>query len=40
MTKYNINFQESQILMVIIANSNQEARAIFNKSISVKEAKQ
>lgn len=36
MDKYNIIFQDDQVLQVIMANSNAEARAIFNKSISVK----
>ncbi len=33
---YNILFQDSEVLMVIEANSNREARRKFNKSISIK----
>jgi len=36
MEKYNIIFQNSQVLMVIQASSNKEAREKFFKSISVK----
>jgi len=40
MEKYNIIFNDSdaeeEILMVIMARNNQEARRIFNKEISVK----
>ena len=36
METYNIVFQDSQVLQVILAENNAEARKIFNKSISVK----
>ena len=33
---YNIWFQDSEILMVVEAKNNKEARRIFNKQISIK----
>jgi|26BtaG_2_1085354.scaffolds.fasta_scaffold03248_3 hypothetical protein len=36
MEKYNILFQGSEVLMVIQAKSNSEARRLFNKNISIR----
>lgn len=36
MKTYMINFQDSQDIMTIQANSNGEARQDFNRNISVK----
>ena len=34
--KYNVIFQDSQLLMILLAEDNKEARKIFNKQISIK----
>lgn len=35
MAKYEIRFQKDEVLITIDANSNLEARKIFNKNISI-----